>query len=232
MSFANPSGIAKLAGDPTVRLRFGPCVFDATSRELLRDGGRQDLSPKAFLFLELLLQARPRAVTKQEIHEQLWPDAFVSDSSLPRLAAEVRAAIGDDAKNPRLLRTVHRFGYAFFGATAAETAEGTKAPTPFRLVWGERQIPLLPGENVLGRSAEARVPLDLKRVSRHHARILVGNGKAVLEDLGSKNGTFVRGQLITRPEELEDGDEICIGPVVLVFRTSLSHSTTETGSAT
>jgi DNA-binding winged helix-turn-helix (wHTH) protein len=232
MSFANPSGIAKLAGEPIVRLRFGPCVFDAKSRELLRDGARQELSPKAFQFLELLLKARPRAVTKREIHDQLWPDAFVSDSSLPRLAAEVRAAMGDDAKKPRLLRTVHRFGYAFFGAAAAETPEGTASPTPFRLVWGERQIPLLSGENILGRSAEARVPLDLKRVSRHHARIVVGDGKAVLEDLGSKNGTFVRGQLITRPADLADGDEICIGPVVLVFRTSLSNSTTETGTPT
>jgi DNA-binding winged helix-turn-helix (wHTH) protein len=215
-----------------VRLRFGQCVLDASSRELLRDGLRQDLSPKAFQFLELLLKARPRAVTKHEIHEQLWPDAFVSDSSLPRLAAEVRAAIGDDAKKPRLLRTVHRFGYAFFGAVAAGTAEGMPAPTPCRLVWGERQVALLSGENILGRSAEARVPLDLKRVSRHHARIVVENGKAVLEDLGSKNGTFVRGQLITRPAELADGDEICIGPVVLVFRTSLSNSTTETGTTT
>src|ERR1044071_7316659 len=195
MSFANPSGIATF-GDLTVRLRFGRGVFDASSRELLRDGARQDVSPKAFLFLEFLLQTRPRAVTKQQIHERLWPDAFVSDSSLPRLAAEVRAAIGDDAKKPRLLRTVHRFGYAFFGAVNAETAEGSPAATPWRLVWGERQIPLLPGENILGRSAEARVPLDLGRVSRHHARIVVENGKAILEDLGSKNGTFVRGQLV------------------------------------
>jgi DNA-binding winged helix-turn-helix (wHTH) protein len=215
-----------------VRLRFGPCAFDAGSRELLREGVRRDLSPKAFQFLELLLSARPRAVTKQEIHDQLWPRAFVSDSSLPRLAAEVRAAIGDDAKKPRLLRTVHRFGYAFFGAVADETPEGTPATSPCRVVWGERQIPLFPGENILGRSSEARVPLDLKRVSRHHARIVVANGQAVVEDLGSKNGTFVRGQLLTQPVALRDGDEICIGPVVLVFRTSLSNSTTETGAAT
>jgi DNA-binding winged helix-turn-helix (wHTH) protein len=211
-----------------VRLRFRQCVFDAGSRELLRDGVRQDLSPKAFQLLELFLQARPRAVTKQEIHDQLWPKAFVSDSSLPRLAAEVRAAIGDDAKDPRLLRTVHRFGYAFFGVVTADAAE--EAPAACRLVWGERQISLLPGENILGRSGEARVVLDLGRVSRQHARIVVQGGKVVLEDLGSKNGTFLRGQLVTGPSELSDGDEICIGPTVLVFRTSLGNSTTETGT--
>jgi DNA-binding winged helix-turn-helix (wHTH) protein len=213
-----------------VRLCFGECVLDTGSRQLWRNGAPQEISPKAFQLLEFLLRARPRAVTKEEIHDQLWPRAFVSDSSLPRLAAEIRAAIGDNAKSPRLLRTVHRFGYSFFGAVTAEATEEPPTATPFRVVWGERQIPLLPGENILGRSAEARVPLDLGRVSRQHARIVVGNGKAVLEDLGSKNGTFVRGQLVTHPALLEDGDEICIGPVVLVFRTSLSNRTTESGT--
>jgi DNA-binding winged helix-turn-helix (wHTH) protein len=211
-----------------VRLRFGQCVFDSSTRELVRDGVRQDLSPKAFQLLELLLRARPRAVTKPEIHESLWPKAFVSDSSLPRLAAEVRAAIGDDAKHPRLLRTVHRFGYSFFGAVGDFASEAPLAQAPCRVVWGERQIPLLPGENILGRSDEAHVVLDLGRVSRLHARIVVLNDKVVLEDLGSKNGTFLRGQPVTRPSELQDGDEISIGRAVLVFRTSVRNRTTET----
>lgn len=212
-----------------MRLRFGQCVFDAGSRELLRAGASCDLSPKAFQFLELLLETRPKALTKQEIHDRLWPDAFVSDSSLPRLAAEVRAAIGDDAKNPRLLRTVHRFGYAFCGAVSPVPDE-TTVPSSYRVVWGERQIPLLPGENILGRAPDARIQLDHGRVSRQHARIVVGQGKAVLEDLGSKNGTFVRGEPVKGPEELGDGDEICIGSFVLVFRDSGANSTTEGGA--
>ena len=68
-------------------------------------------------------------------------------------------------------------------------------------------------------------------MSRQHARIVVEGGRAVLEDLGSKNGTFLRGQPVTRAAELADGDEICIGPAVLVFRTSAGNSTTETGTA-
>jgi DNA-binding winged helix-turn-helix (wHTH) protein len=222
-------GNREVCGGLTLRLRFGQCVYDAKSRELLRGGERQDLSPKAFQLLALLLQARPRAVTKREIYEELWPHTFVSDSSLPRLAAEVRAAIGDHAKAPRLLRTVHRFGYAFFGAVTAEVGLDRAPATPCRVEWGDRQIPLLSGENILGRVAEARVSLDLKRVSRHHARIMVEDGRATLEDLGSKNGTFLRGRLVTQPAELADGDEICIGPVLLVFRTSAVGSTTETG---
>jgi DNA-binding winged helix-turn-helix (wHTH) protein len=214
-----------------LRLRFGECVLDPGSRELARDGARQDLSPKAFQLLELLLEARPRALTKQELHDRLWPDAFVSDSSLPRLVAEVRAAIGDDAKEPHLVRTVHRFGYAFMAAVTLEGPRGAPSGTPCRLVWGDRQIALLPGENILGRASDARVWIDLARVSRHHARIVVGEGTAVLEDLGSRNGTFLRGHRLAAPADLSDGDEICIGPVVLVFRTSLGNSTTESGTA-
>ena len=212
-----------------MRVRFGRCLFDGDSRELRRDGVPQPLSPKAFQFLELLLQERPRALAKQEIHERLWPDSFVADSSLARLAAEVRSALGDDAKAPRLLRTIHRFGYAFSGDVVAEAA-ARGAPAACRLVWAERHIPLVEGENLLGRASDARIVIDLARVSRHHARVVVEGAKAVLEDLGSKNGTFLRGQPVKAAAELADGDEICIGPAVLVFRTSAGNSTTETGT--
>jgi len=213
-----------------VRLLFGRCLFDGDARELRRDGARQPLSPKAFQFLELLLSERPRAIAKQEIHERLWPDSFVSDSSLARLAAEVRSALGDDAKMPRHLRTIHRFGYAFSGDVINEAA-ASGTPAACRLVWAERQIPLLEGENLLGRASDVRVVIDLARVSRHHARIVVGGGRAVLEDLGSKNGTFLRGHPLRAATQLADGDEICVGPAVLVFRTSAGSSTTETGTA-
>ena len=214
-----------------MRVRFGRCLFDSDSRELRRDAATQPLSPKAFQFLELLLRERPRAVAKQQIHEQLWPESFVSDSSLARLAAEVRSALGDDAKAPLLLRTIHRFGYAFSGeVAAAEPAAPATAAARCRLVWADRQIPLLEGENVLGRASDARVFIDLARVSRHHARIAVSDGKAVLEDLRSKNGTFLRGRPLQGAVELADGDEICIGSAVLVFRASGLGSTTETGA--
>jgi DNA-binding winged helix-turn-helix (wHTH) protein len=197
---------------------------------------RQELTPKAFQLLEALLEARPRALTKQELYERLWPDAFVSESSVPRLVAEVRAAIGDDAKAPALLRTVHRYGYAFIGAVSAPDSETPPAAiaspsTNCRLIWGDRQIPLHLGENVLGRAAEARIWIDHARVSRHHARIDVNSQRALIQDLKSSNGTFVRGRRIVEPVELGDGDEIVIGPVLLVFRTSASNSTTEKGTA-
>jgi DNA-binding winged helix-turn-helix (wHTH) protein len=220
-----------LWGLRAVRVRFGGCLFDGDAKELRRDGISKPLSPKAFELLELLLQERPRAVSKQLIHERLWPDSFVSDSSLARLANEVRAAIGEDARKPRFFRTIHRFGYAF-SADAISEPVATDLPSVCRLVWAGRAIPLAEGENLLGRASDTRVCIDLARVSRHHARIVVEGDRAALEDLGSKNGTFLRGQPVTARAELQDGDEICIGSAILVFRSSAGNSTTKSGTAT
>ncbi|MBX7184289.1 MAG: FHA domain-containing protein [Vicinamibacteria bacterium] len=213
-----------------MRLRFAQCIFDSETRELLVEGVRRDLSPRAFQLLELLIEARPRALGKSELMDRLWPDEIVSESSLPRLVAEVRSALGDDAKDPRFVRTLHTFGYSFVCEAVPEQA-GTRAEdSSCHLLWGERRIALRPGENLLGRDAEARVPIDLGRVSRKHARIVVGGERAILEDLASKNGTFLRGRRIDLPVDLQDGDEIGVGPAVLVFRKSRLALTTQTGS--
>jgi pSer/pThr/pTyr-binding forkhead associated (FHA) protein len=104
------------------------------------------------------------------------------------------------------------------------------AAAPCRLLWGEREIGLREGENLVGRAAEATVRIDLGRISRLHARIVVSGGRAVLEDLGSTNGTFLCGERLRVPAELADGDEIGVGAIVL-FRATGSDSTTETGTA-
>ena len=214
-----------------MRFRFGDCVLDTEARELRRGGVARPLGPKGLQLLELVILERPRAISKPELHERLWPDSFVADSSLARLASEVRAAIGDDARKPRLLRTVHRHGYSFSGAVVVGASAGAPLPAPCRLVWGERQIALHEGENLIGRAADAVVQIDVGRVSRRHARIVVEAGRGVLEDLESKNGTFHRGTRIHAPVELADGDPIGVGPVLLLFRTPADRSTTETGTA-
>ena len=86
---------------------------------MLRDSRDASLSPKAFDLLVLLVENRPRALTKSELHERLWPDTFVVDANLSNLVAELRKALEDDAREPRFVRTVHRHGYAF----AADVAE-------------------------------------------------------------------------------------------------------------
>ena len=205
-----------------MRVRFGECVLDSGTRQLSVRGEAVHLSPKAFQFLELLLESRPKALSRNEIHERLWPGTFVSDGSLTSLLVEVRSATGDSARDSHFVRTVHRFGYAFSGI-AEELRESVPAAGGrkliYRLIWGNREIDLDAGENVLGRDRGVVAWIDEESVSRRHARIVVDDHGAILEDLGSKNGTTLRGRKIREPFQLRNGDVIKIGPASLVFRT-------------
>jgi DNA-binding winged helix-turn-helix (wHTH) protein len=216
-----------------LRVCFGDCVFDASARELKRAGQPVHLAPKAFRLLELLVSRRPRPVTTAEIRDTLWPATSVGASSLARVVADLRTAIGDDARHPRLVRTVHGFGYSFSGETVLEQVPGSAPLEAWacRLVRGEREIALVEGEHVLGRRPDASVWIESTSVSRRHARIVVSAGRAVLEDLGSKNGTYLRGTKLKEPSELTDGDVITIGSVVLNFRAARATVSTKTTSA-
>jgi DNA-binding winged helix-turn-helix (wHTH) protein len=209
-----------------MRKRFRDCVFDSETRQLLRGGRPVHLSPKAYGLLDLLLRRAPSAVSKDEIQTAVWGDVFVSESTLTNAVAEIRSAVGDLARAPELLRTVHGFGYAFSGGLSEDEGVAASAEHRFRLVRGKRTFPLFEGENILGRDPEARVSIDHASVSRHHARISVRDGNAELEDLGSRNGTFLSGGSVKSPTILKDGDVIGLGPVTFVFEILGTSGTT------
>jgi len=211
-----------------VNARFGEFTLDLDARQLRGPSGEVHLSPKAFELLKVLAENRPRALSKKELHEHLWPATFVSEVNLATLIAEIRGALGDDARKPRFVRTAHRFGYAFCGMTV-DGPRSDASGTPFCwLVKDRRRLPLRPGENVLGREPEDGINLDSPTVSRRHARILISATGATLEDLDSKNGTFLRGQRVSTAVALSNGDEIRAGSVVLRFRMSSPKGLTST----
>lgn len=217
-----------------MNIRFGECVLDRGRRELVRRGESVALTGKAFELLELLLETRPNAVAKAAIYDRLWPATFVSEVNLSRLVFEIRRAIGDDARRPVWIRTVRGFGYAFSGAAtslAPRAVSSLRAAEQCRLILRDREVALAEGENVLGRSHAAAVWLEGTSVSRRHARILVEGRQATLEDLDSKNGTFWRGQPISAPTLLADGDEIRVGRVKMTFRVVPSEGSTATGGS-
>src|SRR5213596_3102110 len=131
-----------------MRAVFGRCVFDRDRRELTLDGAIVHAGPK---LLRLLLDNRHRALSKDEIHKRLWPDTFVSDATLTSLVAELRAAVGDDARAPELIRTLYGYGYAFCGEIEADAS---RSPDPrlgrsFRVILGDREISLGRGAHLL-----------------------------------------------------------------------------------
>lgn len=210
-----------------MRLAFADCVLDLDTREVFRGDRSVALSPKAFALLDLLVRERPKAISKDAIHRMLWRGVFVSDASLSNLVAELRAALGDDAEHPRVIRTVRRFGYAFIGSNKADAAT---PPGSLRLLWEAREIELQEGENLLGRERGVRVWIDDPSVSRHHARIRVSEGRATLEDLESKNGTLLNGRELHESRPLSDGDLVQIGRASMTFRELQRAGSTQTVS--
>jgi DNA-binding winged helix-turn-helix (wHTH) protein len=201
-----------------MRIVFGDCELDSDRRLLLRHGRPTPLSPKAFQLLELLVDRRPEAVAKSELLDHLWADVFVSDASLHNLVAEIRAALGDNPRAARYIRTVPRFGYAFQAdaRSVARDIPNTQSSGP-RVVSGNREWVLAQGSNLVGRDRGCSIWIDSPTLSRRHACIVVDGVAATLEDLGSKNGTYLNRHPVTQPLVLHDGDRIQVGSVEMTY---------------
>lgn len=206
-----------------MRVRFGEFTLDSDERRLLRGDAEVHLTPKAFDLLALLIEEAPRAVRKERIYESIWPDTVVEAANLNNLVSEVRKALGDEGK--ATIQTRPRFGYSF----AAELIRKGKTASPertWRLSMGKTNFLLERGRNLIGRDDDCTVVIDSPEVSRHHAMIEIGDDGATIEDLGSKNGTFVEGERIGSRVPLPDRAEIGFGRTVLRFRSYSRKPTT------
>lgn len=195
----------------------GEVTIDVGARQLRRGGEEVRISPKAFDLLAMLIEARPRALRKQELYDRLWPDTFVVEANLPILVAEVRAALGDTAH--KVVRTIQRYGYAFAADVPSELHV---------LIHGAERLPLRPGENVVGRDPAAAIRIASGSVSRKHAIITISGHEATLTDLGSKNGTWIDGQRLAGSATLGDIATLRFGAVEMVYRRSEAAMETET----
>jgi len=217
--------------EAVVSARFGEFLVDNEAHQLFRAGAPVPLTPKAFQLLELLVARRPKAVSKAEIHDHLWPRTFVSEGNIARLMFEVRGALGDDSSEPRFLRTLRGFGYAFAGPSRQEaSSEGARGGVAHRLFWGELRATLQAGDNVLGRGPEATVWVEAPSVSRRHALIRVDGPSATVADLASKNGTRIGERDARTPQTLRDGDEIYLGSERIVYRIVSTTASTRTAT--
>jgi TolB-like protein/DNA-binding winged helix-turn-helix (wHTH) protein/Flp pilus assembly protein TadD len=160
------------------------------------------LTPKAFDLLGALLETRPRALSKAEIRDRLWPQTFVTEATLASVVSELRGALGDDAKEPRFVRTVHGHGYSFSGTAVEEPAQGDASQAPRAPV----RTPLLVAIAVLAVGVATALVISWRKAP-DRASLSVGS-LAVLpfQDLGNdtKQGYVVDGLadgLVTRLAE-------------------------------
>lgn len=207
---------------------FESVVVDADRRRLQRGGTDVHLPPKAFALLLFLIEQRPNAVTKADLMAHIWPDTFVSDATLASLVADVREAIGDTGRDARVVRTLHRFGYAFVGDVELNLTRDERRPVLGWLLGESWRLPLHGGELVLGREGDGVVPLPSASVSRRHAAVVMDGRAATVRDLGSKNGTFVDDVRADGAIVLRDGARLRLGTLELTFRTGSGASSTET----
>ncbi len=112
--------------------------------------------------------------------------------------------------------------------TALDDTTSLSTAVRFSLLWANGRARLGDGEHVLGRDPDLELFLDSPSVSRRHALIRVAGEEATVEDLGSKNGTFVADRRLESPTPLLDGDLLRVGTVQLTFNAIGKQGSTRT----
>jgi DNA-binding winged helix-turn-helix (wHTH) protein/TolB-like protein/thioredoxin-like negative regulator of GroEL len=124
-------------------LEFGPFRLDAAERQLLRGETPVPLTAKAFDVLLLLVENADRTVSKEEFMETVWSGTVVEESNLTDNVSTLRQTLGDDAREPRYIRTVPRRGYRFVApvsvvspdsSLSGGTPQGSSAPISLPVV--------------------------------------------------------------------------------------------------
>lgn len=119
-----------------MRYEFDGAVVDTDSYTLSVDGEPVAVEPQVFEVLAYLIAHRDRMVSRTELLDQIWGDRFVSDSALSSRIKTARAAIGDDGRSQRAIRTVHGRGFRFVAPvvahlpSSAPATDGASASTP------------------------------------------------------------------------------------------------------
>lgn len=110
--------------------QFGPFVADRLRYRVVRGDAVVELTPKLLDLLFHLVDRPGILITKEELLDALWPDANVTDNALTQAVSELRQALGDDAGDPRFIKTVARRGYRFIAQVAPIVAAAAPPSLP------------------------------------------------------------------------------------------------------
>jgi len=112
-------------------VRFGVFEADLETAELRKNGAKVPLQSQPFQVCAILLKRSGELVTREELHQEVWPDTFVDfDQAVNTAIKKIRIALGDDADNPRFIQTLPGRGYRFICPVLAGNGRPAEAEYP------------------------------------------------------------------------------------------------------
>ncbi|HXH84840.1 MAG TPA: AAA family ATPase, partial [Candidatus Tectomicrobia bacterium] len=136
---------------------FGPFRLDPGTESIWRGGDEIRLRPKTFAVLRYLAERPGRLITKEELLQAVWPEVAVGDAALTVCVGEIRKALGDEARTPRFIETVHRRGYLFLRPDAGDAPGPARGPDIPAIVGRERELSVVAAWLEHARRGERRV---------------------------------------------------------------------------
>ena len=198
--------------------RLGRWQVDPAACELSDGDTVIRLRPKVMDLLKAFARNPGEVLSKSCLLDMVWADVTVGDASLTVAVGELREALGDDPEEPEFIETIPRRGYRLIAPVSNDEAGQVKVGgSRFWLTGAGLEFVLRQGENLLGRAPDAHVRIESPKVSRNHAKITVDGDMAVVEDLGSKNGTFVGDVRVDGPTPLAHGDQLRLGQLAAIL---------------
>jgi DNA-binding winged helix-turn-helix (wHTH) protein/tetratricopeptide (TPR) repeat protein len=154
-------------------LEFPPYRLDLRAGRLWRGSQVVPLRPKAWTLLRYLIERPGVLVTKEELHAAVWGDAIVSDDTLTRTMGELRQALADDARTPRIIETAHRRGFRFIAPLREAAGGGPSVIAPVGAETGAAE-----GIKLAGRGAElAQLTESFRQASAGQRQIVFVEGE-------------------------------------------------------
>ena len=199
--------------------RLAQWRVDPTACEL-RDGDEViRLRPKVMELLAVFARNPGEVMSKHCLLDLVWSDVTVGDASLTVAVGELRDALGDNPEKSEFIETIPRRGYRLIAPVSRDEIDDMRAEASrFWLMGAGLELVLRQGINLIGRAPDAEIRIESPKVSRRHARITVDGDTAVVEDLGSKNGTFVDDHRVTSPTPLANGNQLRLGQLAALLR--------------
>jgi DNA-binding winged helix-turn-helix (wHTH) protein len=213
--------------------RFAEFELDLAAYSLRHRGESVKLERIPMEVLILLVERAGTLVHRSAIQTQLWgAEVFVEhDAAINTAIRKIRHALADDAARPQFVETVVGKGYKFIAPLERITGLVQRPLlTRYSVIVGKQEFVLNSGETLLGRDPAVDVCVDHPSVSRRHARISIDSDGAILQDYGSRNGTFLNGRRVDGVAKIHHNDVIGLGPITLVFCVARAPASTQSMS--